>query len=581
MNRTTSLHRPPLFRLLASALLLACTACGGGGGGGGDDGGPLPPPPPPPPPQGSDTQYLVSATSPFAAGCDREDIGGTLYTNAEVEPWLAVNPLDDHRMVGVWQQDRWSNGSSRGVLSATSTDGGETWTRQPVPFSRCAGGSNRGGDYARVSNPWVSYAPDGTVHAVALASSGVLFQSGSSNAILASRSLDDGRTWSDPIALIRDGSGFFNDKDAITADPLNANLVYAVWDRLVAGDNGGPTYFARSADGGESWETARPIYDPGQDSQTISNAIVVLPTGTLVNMFVQIDYDGSGDDYTARIAVLRSFDKGVSWGNPITVADLLSVGTVDPQNDNPVRDAAIIPQVAVAKNGDLFVVWQDSRFSNGERDAIAISRSIDDGATWSAPTRVNDDPDVAAFNPAVHVRSDGVVGVTYYDFRSDTSAATLMTDYWLARSADFGATWTESRISEPFDLAVAPQTNAPGAGGYFLGDYQGLSSRGNVFLPFYAKANNGSTSNRTDIFSAPAVSATSSASRAMRAPVARSSTGIARTDTRNASTQFRVAPELADRIGANLQRARRERLPDAGRTLQEQPRNDPWRREDP
>ena len=569
MNRSAS-----LVRLLASALLLACAACGGGGGGDGGGGGPQPPPPPPPPPPGADTQYLVSDASPFAAGCDGEDIGGTLYVNAEVEPWLAVNPLDGNRMVGVWQQDRWSNGSSRGVFSATSIDGGQTWTRQPVPFSRCAGGTDNGGDYARVSNPWVSYAPDGTVHAVGLASNGVLFQAGSSNAILASRSLDDGRTWSDPVALIRDGAGFFNDKDAITADPHNANLVYAVWDRLVAGDNGGPTYFARSTDGGVSWEAAVPIYDPGQASQTISNVIVVLPTGTLINMFVQIDY-GSGDDYSAHIAILRSFDKGVHWNGPITVSDLLSVGTRDPQDDDtPVRDAAIIPQVAVAPNGDLFVVWQDSRFSDGAHDAIAISRSIDDGAIWTAPTRVNSDVDVAAFNPAVHVRSDGVVGVTYYDFRSDTTAATLMTDYWLARSSDFGATWTESRVSEPFDLSIAPRTSTPGTGGYFLGDYQGLSSRSNVFLPLYAKANNGNTDNRTDIFSAPALSATSNAIRTMRAPAVES-----RAEARRVPARFRITPELEDRVGANLQRARQDRLP-VPADASSRPRNDSWRRSD-
>jgi len=29
-------------------------------------------------------------------------------------------------------------------------------------------------------------------------------------------------------------------------------------------------------DGGDSWETARQIYDPGPDTQTISNQIVVL-----------------------------------------------------------------------------------------------------------------------------------------------------------------------------------------------------------------------------------------------------------------------------------------------------------------
>ena len=53
------------------------------------------------------------------------------------------------------------------------------------------------------------------------------------NAMLVNRSTDGGRSWSDPITLIQDPDGqVLNDKNSITADPTNANFVYAVWDRL-------------------------------------------------------------------------------------------------------------------------------------------------------------------------------------------------------------------------------------------------------------------------------------------------------------------------------------------------------------
>ena len=81
--------------------------------------------------------------------------------------------------------------------------------------------------------------------------------SGSQNAMLASRSTDGGLSWSNPATLILDADGiaFFNDKNAITADPTDSNYVYAVWDRLASNGNG-PAYFARSINGGLSWETA-------------------------------------------------------------------------------------------------------------------------------------------------------------------------------------------------------------------------------------------------------------------------------------------------------------------------------------
>lgn len=552
MERSASIRRA-----LACALLLGFAACGGGGGGGADPPAPPPTPPPPPPPAGADPQYLASAASPFAPGCDREDIGGTLYVNAEVEPWLAVDPRDPQRMVGVWQQDRWSNGSSRGVVAGVSTDGGRTWTRRPLPFSRCGGGNaGNGGDYARASNPWVSIGSDGVAHAVAIAGHGVLFQAGSANAILASRSLDGGASWSAPATLIRDGAGFFNDKVAVVADPVDAGMVYVAWDRLVAGDNGGPTYFARSSDGGASWEPARPIYDPGPNAQTISNVPVVLPGGALLVMFVQIDYGaGAGGSDRARIAVVRSDDKGLGWGAPVEVAELLSVGTRDPASGNPVRDASIIPQVAVAPDGDVYVAWQDARFSNGARDAIAISRSIDGGASWSTPARVNAAPGVAAFDPAVHVRTDGTVGVTYFDFRSDTTAAPLLTDYWLARSNDGGAGWRESRVSEAFDLAIAPRTTSPGNGGYFLGDYQGLASRGEVFLSLFAKGHAGNAGDRTGIYSAPAESVST-------ASIAPARAAARRMEALRVPRSYRPTPWMQARVGANLRRAREARLAD-------------------
>ena len=504
-----------------------------------------------------DPQTMVSAASPFAGGCDRENIGGTLFINAEVEPFLAIHPTDPQRLVGVWQQDRWSNGSSRGVMSATSFDGGQSWTRRPIPFSRCGGGTvANGGDFARVSNPWVAYAANGIVHAVGLASSGIIFQNGSDNAIVASRSLDDGRTWSNPIALVRDGRGFFNDKDAILADPQDPSLVYAVWDRLVAGDNGGPTYFARSSNSGASWEPARPIYDPGPRSQTISNVTVVTRSGALVVMFVQIDYDLGN---RARVAVVRSFDKGLSWTAPVFIADLLSVGTRDPNSGQPVRDQSIIPMVSAAPNGAVYVVWQDSRFDGGARDAIVISRSLDDGGHWTPPARVSTAANVAAFDPAVHVRADGALGVTYYDFRSDGAAATLLTDTWLVRSSDGGTTWTETRLADPFDLALAPRTTA----GYFLGDYQGLVSHGSVFVPFFAKANNANTANRTDIFHEAAVSATGHPDGQLRSDCG---------PPQRRPSAMMNADAIKARIAGNVLRARQERLPFHARQSTRDPR---------
>ena len=465
-------------------LLAACS--GGGGGSSGTPAAPTPPTPPVNSPTG-----LVSIASPFPGACG--GTGGTAYINAEVEPSLAIDPLDANHLVASWQQDRWSNGSARGILTAVTFDGGTTWSYVQVPFSVCSGGNaTNGGNYLRATDPWLSFGPAGTVYQSVLSTSGGNFQDGSTNALLVSRSTDGGRTWSNPTTAIVDTGTFFNDKEAITADPRDARFAYLAWDRLQQ-SVGGASWFARTSDGGATWEPARPVYDPGRDRQTIANLVRVLPDGTLVLMFLEI-VGNEDQPQTAAVRVMRSADKGTTWSAPITVSSAQPLGTRDPATGRGVRDGSIVPQMAVGADGILHVVWQDGRFS-GTRDAIAYARSTDGGLTWSAPVRVNGAPNVAAFMPQVHVRADGVVGITYYDFRSDTTdPATLPTDYWLARSVD-GTSWTEQRVAGPFDLAGAPLA----ADAYFLGDYMGLASAGTAFLSLHVRTT-GDAANRTDVY---------------------------------------------------------------------------------
>jgi len=61
----------------------------------------------------------VSGLSPFAS-CT---VGGpgTNFVNSEVEPFVAVNPANPSNIVGVFQQDRWSNGGAMGSSHRQAT----------------------------------------------------------------------------------------------------------------------------------------------------------------------------------------------------------------------------------------------------------------------------------------------------------------------------------------------------------------------------------------------------------------------------------------------------------------------------
>jgi len=210
------------------ALVTLVAACGGSSSGGVT-------PIPPTPPFSSVKQIRVSQPSTFVPGCDGVPASGTLYANTAVEPSMAANPFNPMNLIAAWQQNRWSNGGSQGLMLASSVDGGMSWTLTNAPFSRCTGG-NAGnfGDYARATDPWITISPNGFAYALSLSFTGASLAAGSSSAMLVARSADFGVTWQLPHALIQDGplqSGaqFFNDKGSITADPINFSYVYAVW----------------------------------------------------------------------------------------------------------------------------------------------------------------------------------------------------------------------------------------------------------------------------------------------------------------------------------------------------------------
>jgi hypothetical protein len=483
----------------------------------------------------------VTGSDPFS-NCTADNVpfqetafGSTLYPDTAIEPWVAADPTDTSRLLVGHQQDRWSDGGSRGLVGVVSNDANTslTWSDTiPNDVTECTGGP-----YPRASDPWVTFAQDGTAFFFSLAlTPSPSFQLGvRGSAMLVSRSTDHAATWEDPVTLIaNDSANVLNDKNSITADPKQNGLVYAVWDqlrvgaltsqaaKLLAENDGvviartvvnrlrtaaaggvffganftGPTFFSRTTDNGDTWSTAVPIYQPGTNAQTIDNIVQVLPDGDVLDFFTAINVTPD----ILNIGYIRSTDKGVSWSGPILPKQtaIKVVGVVTPDLGKPVRDASILYSVAVNPiSGAVYLAWQDDRFSRAacttptgsiKIDGIVFSQSLDNGAHWSTPVMINQTPSNAtnpcrqqAFIPAVVASGDGLtVVVTYYDFRNDTPAGFEGTDYFALFCATFTdctkvANWgNEKRLTTvPFNIL-----NAPVAGGHFLGDYMGLAASG-------------------------------------------------------------------------------------------------------
>jgi len=409
---------------------------------------------------------------------------GSVTLDSETEPMVSVNQSNRSNVVGMWQEDRWTTGGSRNLVLGTSFDGGRTWANIPLRGVSILAG----GEFQRVTDPWVDFGPSNRVHAFSLG----FDDTGPDNGLFVNTSTDGGLTWGPPVAVIVDRKfEFFNDKNAMTADDWgsspNAGNVYLAWDRLIedplgqpfVGTYTGPAMFSRSTDGGASFSTPHVIFATGTNKQTIGNVPVVFPNGHVAVLGTYFE-NGSLGKNSQKLWLTNSTDGGKTFTTPTLVMDMQSLPVPG------LRTGDTVPSFAVAADGTLYATWQDIRFSNGKRSDVLVTSSRDEGRTWSAPVKANDTPAGAqdAFTPAVAVDSKGRVGILYYDLRDDTSTkdGAFLTAEWLTTSTDGGLTWSASRrITPTFDHAAA----AP-AGGFFLGDYQALDAAGTSFQPFFA-----------------------------------------------------------------------------------------------
>src|SRR6266508_613657 len=224
---------------------------------------------------------------------------------------------------------------------------------------------------------------------------------------------------------------YFNSRESITADPFDSTYVYAVWNRgrkpgdahsasaehsfAVRGD----TMFSRTTDGGQTWEEPRAIVMYQSNSGTFANQLAVLPDGTLLNIFDNLQSVGHGRN-RYDIKVVISTDRGETWSDPIEVALERAIAPVNPDTGTSVFVDLGRPDLAVDLNpsspgyGNIYAAWAAS-FGSPKKTPysnVVFTESTDGGLTWSPLVKVNRSPaGVQAFTPAVDVASDGTVAV--------------------------------------------------------------------------------------------------------------------------------------------------------------------------
>jgi len=281
------------------------------------------------------------------------------------------------------------------------------------------------------------------------------------------RSINSGANWSTEV-IIADVSA----TSYMPSMSIQGNNVYIGWqDNRSTGSSPSDIYFDYSSDNGVTWHTDIPIrLLPGINSST---AFITSDGSNVYAMWYDARRFGM---QLSDIYFRRSTDYGVSWG----VETHINTGS------QPVGLQGSSGMMA-AGNGAVTIAWDDIRFhglpniyANNSTDGgvtwlsgpdeadVYCVRSTDGGASWQTPVVVNDDAtDYAQVLPWVVVKENGMVDLSYYNFRPTPIDPIIPgAELRMAVSTNSGVSFNPSFAIQ--DTIVTPMT-------LWVGEYNGMA----------------------------------------------------------------------------------------------------------
>jgi hypothetical protein len=306
------------------------------------------------------------------------------------------------------------------------------------------------------------------------------------------------------------------DKPWIAADknPSSpfANRVYVVWHDQDEGDGVGndndPVRFAFSTNQGASWTLRSTPLTSSGEGQTWPADIAAAPNG---DVWVAWHVNTGGTGSNGGIRMRRSINAGsIGFQSEVTpfpngTADV-TVNVTSPRiahmqtwllgNEQP----RILFSPSYATNGTMYVIAADdpdnTYTATGDPSDIVLARSTDFGATWTRTTISHGPAGTIQIMPAAAIDSSGNITVTWYDTRRSltNSAGDYLLDVYSTTSSDGGLTWgNDIRLDDtPLDPDLGAPDRFPPFGDLRIGEYNGVvSAGGNAFTVWTGNSNTG------------------------------------------------------------------------------------------
>ena len=321
----------------------------------------------------------------------------------QVEPYVVV---DSQGILFVgWKEALLPDGPGRRVGFASSRDGGLTWSLNELMERRA---SNR-----FQSDPWLVVDESDRLYYARLD-----FEDGPANGVAVTHTDDGGSSWS-ALVEVDDRAGFA-DKESMASD--GNGTLYLAYGDVFPSDVDASMRFTHSTTRGAAWAATTEI--GGGPGTFISPVIASRPNGTVYVAWL--------DWLDGNILFATSWDRGITWGAPVQVNPV--AGTTAFKESHPWWLS--LPSVVADSQGRIYVAWPD--WETGDLD-VQVSRSENDGMSWSLPVRINDDASGREQRMvSLAVDPNDRLHAAWYDNR------TGHLNVFYGNSSDQGRTWSQN-----------------------------------------------------------------------------------------------------------------------------------------
>jgi hypothetical protein len=331
------------------------------------------------------------------------------------------------------------------IVAASSADNGLTWS-VPVQVSPLDGSDEA---------PQIATDKAGNWVVVWRSSNNLGNTIGDDPDILYARSEDNGATWSEALPLNPEAASDGSTQDRGANIETDGNVWVATWMTTFLGDSS--VYLMRSDDAGLTWDP--PIYVGNAFVESFPDTPAPRLAADGAGNWVAVwslgqQFGGTGND--VDVWVTRSSNGAVTWSS----SSKLNTNAVSDSGDD------ILPSIATDAAGVWLAVWRSTDSLGGTIGTdsdILMARSLDNGATWSAPAPVAMDAPYDGFSwdytPSIATDKRGVWVSMWH---SDGSLIRM------CYSTDDGTTWSFPEVLNVLndDTTRLPQAVPDGKGSW-------------------------------------------------------------------------------------------------------------------